>query len=316
MFERPSICRIAAVLLVPTFSSLAHAEPSSRPAPAASAAPASPPAATATPPAPAATPALDLVLLKNGGMIRGTISEMVPGESVTILTVGGTTKKIPMAEVKYAGPADKAPKAQEKDDSTASDESNPETPRSDGTRPFITVRSKPVAFKFISSDPGVTLHIKTGEAEAVGPMGMPTGITAVGYTPICTAPCLAALPAGSHQFALSKDGGSAIATPSLTSLSERSTIEGIYQSRQGTRTAGWVIGVGGVATALVLIATGMQSHTTTCAANDYACVPNTESNLNNLYLGMGIGLVSTFVAMFMVRARDGADVTVSRRTAD
>src|SRR5688572_477116 len=60
----------------------------------------------------AAAPAVsapDVVRLKNGGLLRGTISELVPGQTVTIVTASGKTRELPMAEVDYAGPADKDP---------------------------------------------------------------------------------------------------------------------------------------------------------------------------------------------------------------
>ncbi|MDH5676939.1 MAG: hypothetical protein OEZ06_32785, partial [Myxococcales bacterium] len=65
--------------------------------------------AEAAPVAPSA-PA-DLVLLKNGGLVRGTISELVPAEKVVIVTITGEARSYPMAEVEYAGPASGAPSA-------------------------------------------------------------------------------------------------------------------------------------------------------------------------------------------------------------
>ena len=36
----------------------------------------------------------DIVRLKNGGFLRGTIAELAPGEFVTLLLVTGETRKI------------------------------------------------------------------------------------------------------------------------------------------------------------------------------------------------------------------------------
>src|SRR5688500_7843319 len=47
----------------------------------------------------------DVVRLKNGGLVRGTIVELLPGESVTITTALGKTREFAMSEVSYAGPA-------------------------------------------------------------------------------------------------------------------------------------------------------------------------------------------------------------------
>src|SRR5262245_37595241 len=54
----------------------------------------------------------DVVLLKNGGMLRGTISELVPGEFVAITIGSGEVRKLPMSDVRYAGPASQMPAAQ------------------------------------------------------------------------------------------------------------------------------------------------------------------------------------------------------------
>jgi hypothetical protein len=46
----------------------------------------------------------DAVKLKNGGLLRGTISELIPGKSVVLITATGEVRTIPMEEVEYAGP--------------------------------------------------------------------------------------------------------------------------------------------------------------------------------------------------------------------
>jgi hypothetical protein len=282
-----------------TLSFTAHADP-----PAAHPATSASPAAPAPPAAPPAT-APDLVMLKDGGMVRGTISEMSPGEAVTIITIGGVTKRIPMSDVSYAGLADRAPKAGEA----------PAAITPDAPRPFITVQGKAVPFKFVSHDQNLTLHLKTGEAEAVTWMGTPTGISAVAFTPICSAPCDATLPAGAHQLALSQNSGRPVATPDLLTLREPSILEGSYVSRQGTRTAGWVIIIGGGIAGLLLVATGFHSTTTTCPIQDTTCVPETNTDFSNVYLGMGITAASGLIGLLLTMARDSADITASPRAA-
>lgn len=56
------------------------------------------------PSAPSAPSAPDIVRLKTGGLIRGTISELVPGDYVMVVTVAGHTRTLAMADVEYAGP--------------------------------------------------------------------------------------------------------------------------------------------------------------------------------------------------------------------
>lgn len=57
------------------------------------------PASAEPPPAPAPTATGDAVFLKNGGYYRGTLTELVPGDHVTILVEGGEKKTIPWADV-------------------------------------------------------------------------------------------------------------------------------------------------------------------------------------------------------------------------
>jgi hypothetical protein len=282
-----------------TLSLTAHADPPAA-HPATSASPAAPAAS-----APASATAPDLVMLKDGGMVRGTISEMSPGEAVTIITIAGVTKRIPMSDVSYAGPADKAPKAGEAP--------APTTP--DGTRPFITVQGKAVPFKFVSQQPGLTLHIKTGEAEAVTWMGTPTGISAVAFTPICSAPCDATLPAGAHQLAVSKDNGRPVVTTDMAMLREPSILEATYESKQGVRTAGWVVLVGGLAAGAVIMFAGTSHTTTTCPVGDYSCVPDTSTDLSGIYIGGGVMIGAALVGGIMAMARDSASIAVSPRAA-
>src|SRR5260370_12717904 len=251
MHLRP-LTTIAALVAVAANAGTAAAEPTS----AASA------ATTTTPAAPTVTPP-DLVLLKGGGMMRGTISELLPGEAVTIITVGGVMRRVPMSEVTYAGPAERAPQSPSKTgESAVSDKPEPPVaaaPQDTSVRPFILVQGRAVPFKFVSMVPNLTLHIKTGEAEARTWMGTPTGLTATTYTSICTAPCEASLPAGSHQFALSQGTGVPVPAPALTTLREPSTLQGTYESRSGLRTAGWIVAVGGSVLGGVPMATSLAT---------------------------------------------------------
>jgi hypothetical protein len=49
------------------------------------------------------------VRLKNGGLLRGKISELGPGDAVTIATLTGKTREFAMNALEYAGPEADAP---------------------------------------------------------------------------------------------------------------------------------------------------------------------------------------------------------------
>lgn len=51
-----------------------------------------------------AGPPTDVVRLKNGGMVRGSIIELAPSSFVVVELKNGETRRFEMSEVEYAGP--------------------------------------------------------------------------------------------------------------------------------------------------------------------------------------------------------------------
>ncbi len=84
MVRRSSVLGVAAAItiavMVPSRTASAQ-EPTASPAPPSSPAP------------------LDTVFLRNGGMYRGVLTEIVPGDHVTLAAPGGETKVVPWADV-------------------------------------------------------------------------------------------------------------------------------------------------------------------------------------------------------------------------
>src|SRR5262245_30671008 len=80
---------LAATTLVPSLAFGDDEPPPPLPSPSTPAAPASAAAAT-----------VDSVHLRNGGFFRGRVTEIVPGDHVTVIVApSGETKRIPWAEV-------------------------------------------------------------------------------------------------------------------------------------------------------------------------------------------------------------------------
>lgn len=78
----------------------------------------------------------DLVVLRNGGMMRGSIVELVPGDHVLIQLPNGEERRIDMSEVEYAGRAEELRQKQE----TPTKQPNPyETERRTGGSPPIDI---------------------------------------------------------------------------------------------------------------------------------------------------------------------------------
>ena len=183
------------------------------------------------------TSAPDIVRLKNGGLVRGTISELVPDERVEIVTAGGKTRSYPMSDVAYAGPASEEPKEANAADPGASAATDDDTPR-----PMVTVRAGESNVEFRSEGAPLTLHRQDSTAIAVGPGG---AAVAAGFTEICTAPCSATIASGTHTLALSRKSGQVPVRAEPITLPEGDvTLTGQFKSRAGVRWAG--VGVASV----------------------------------------------------------------------
>ncbi len=199
------------------------------------------------------------MLLNNGAMYRGTISELVPGDHVVILVVGGDKKTFPIGDVKYAGPASNMPtveSAPPPEPAPAPDTAQPvgPPPTQDGkAKPMVTVHAREARLQLVSTPPGITFQRRTGSAIAVGGNG---SAIATGYDDLCTAPCDVSIPAGTYTIALAKTGGSSVEAEPVVIPAGESTVRGEYVSKSGTRTAGLVVMVIGEAAGLGIIAAG------------------------------------------------------------
>src|SRR3954469_19088327 len=113
-----------------------------------------------------ASEAKDVVRLKNGGLLRGTISELNPGQSVTIVTAAGKTRELPMSDVGYAGPAARDPGADAKPGSES--EYGYLTGDASKTEPAVTVIGQRADLRLTGETAGITFHRQAGSAVAIG----------------------------------------------------------------------------------------------------------------------------------------------------
>jgi len=186
-----------------------------------------------------------VIVLKDGGMLRGTIVEMDAKKDVTITLSDGKSRTVSMTDVEYAGPESERP---------ARGQARPAATRTAGDReyrPMVTVDAKPARLDFTANGEDVSLHIKSGSA--IGDRAV-----AIGYDLVCTAPCTATIPAGKHQLALSKGTRTPVAPKALVEVPGDSRVQGEYVSRSGTRAAGWALFGLGTAFGLVI---GMSGDT-------------------------------------------------------
>jgi hypothetical protein len=288
---------LGAVLALPAAARAEDAPAPAAPAPAA--------------PAPAAAAeAKDVVRLKNGGLLRGTISELVPGDTVTIVTATGKTREIAMSEVAYAGPADNDPSERGAVAPAAVDARASTTLSSnEKTNPEVTVRGDKATLQLESEPPGLIFHRATGSAVAAGAGGV---AVARGYQRLCTAPCEVTLPAGSEVLALSSGNGFPREAEAVSLPAGNSRVKGSMESRSGVRIAGWVIAVGSLVGGGAIMLTARDEEETCYEFS--GC--STTSNLDTTKFLLGVVVMSagTGVGIFMALRPDVAKIDIASRT--
>jgi hypothetical protein len=294
-------------------TALAFIVAASLPPPASSTAAA--PKAASAPPAPPP----DLVKLKDGSLLRGTIVELKAKEFVQLALITGEVRRIPMDQVDYAGPAS----GQKTPEPAA-----PAPPAAGKTaaevHPLVAVNAGEAPLTLSSKEPDVTFHIRSGEAQLVGggftfgrhggPMVF--GAQARSYTQICTAPCSATLPTGTHRLALSQGNGPAVEVEEPVTLSGPSSLEGTYVSYKGTRIAGWLVFAGSLVagTALMLSARSTENKQS-CYGTYCSTMPETSVDSTQLALGGGVMVVGSLVGVILALKRDEASIQTSSQAA-
>ena len=286
------------VLVAVLFAVPAHAEPKAN-VPVSG-------AAEVPPPAPAGPSAPDIVRLKNGGMLRGTIAESNPGEFVMILLVTGESRKIAAADVVYAGPAESAPAAAPAPvpaPSPVPAQAPAVTPNAnEGHRPFVTVEGPEAKVQFESTPSTLTLHRRSASAGITGHGGVISG-----YDEICTAPCRVSLPAGTYTFAVSKPSKNAVEAEPVTLPAGTSVLRADYTDRSGLRVGGWVVLIGSLGVGFGLEVDSFSSGTKTC--DDYGYC-SSSMNTTELAVGLGIAAVGFGVGFALLRSPDNVAFTV------
>ena len=211
--------------------------PSASASPAASESPAAP--ATDTPPRPATR---DAVALENGSVYRGVIFELVTGDHVSIMLPSGELKTFPMSEVRFAGPDSQMPVAA----------AGPAPSRQARGRPSVPATPPgEYAVHLTSAQPDVTFWVERAGDDGPG---------ATGFSKLCTAPCDAALPAGSYRFALAREGESPRTAKQVVNIRGDASLRADIVSRRDARTAGWVIGGVGVGGGLAALLAGSNTN--------------------------------------------------------
>lgn len=249
-----------------------------------------PPSAPAPPPAASAS---DVVRFKNGGLLRGTIAELVPKGYVIIITMTGETRKIDFSEIDYAGPASAAPQpatapapAAPAPVSAAPQYAAPINDKA-GLRPFAVVNAAEAQVDVTSERPNATLFRRNASAGVSG-----VGIVS-GYDEVCTAPCKVTMPSGTHTFAVGFPGDLPREAPPVTLPAGRSTLNTKVVSMAGPRIGLILVGAGATIVGGVLFQQSLQGE-------------KTDSGL--LVAGTSLAMLGLLTIVYAPQLRDKATI--------
>jgi len=244
----------------------------------------------------------DVVRFKNGGMVRGTINELIPGEFVEIRLSSGETRRIPMAQVRYAGAKEDEPRTRPRSESRLP---HRPAPRPEGD-PKVKVE--------LLAEDDVRFHVlygqSVGEFSGTSVFGS-TGVRVSGtvqsdsYRELCAAPCKTTIEPGWHTFALSVPPGKPIKVEDPLEVHDGSVLAGQYVSYSALRTAGWItIVTSGIVGAAVMLTSGND-----CDVDARDCGP---IDLTQVLGGAGIAGAGALVGILMIGKRDEATIESAR----
>ena len=240
-------------------------------------------------------------------MYRGTILELLVGDHVDLRLASGELKRFAMSDVAYAGPSTDAAPAP-----APPTPPPPPPPPPPAPQPLVTLDAPPAKLHLEATGPDVDFHIRTGEGTVTGfaYLGRYFGgynAVAQDYEHICTAPCDATLPAGTHRLALSQGGHSPVEPSEPVTVTGPATVRGTYDSRQGVRIGGWILLGTSLAGMTGLMLASLQT-TQVCPSS--VCV--TESSINGPLMGAGVavGVVGSLVSAILILQRDTATIEV------
>ncbi len=243
------------------------------------------------PSTPPATPPPDVVETQDGGFLRGTIIEQVPGRSVVIMLVTGETRTIDMANVRYAG-----------------------RDRSAAPRPPADVASTPPPLRnpqeftvsvTAQGRTDLSLHQVRGNSSMtlVGAFGMSTPMDS--FEPVCRIPCRFSVTRGTYMFGVSEGAGSvARAGDEPLSIGASGNLQVAYETRQGVRTAGIVLLISGIATVAVTAVATFAMFSSYSYGSGIA--------LPVMLVGIGVGGIAVSIAPFLMGVRDHASAQFDR----
>lgn len=238
----------------------------------------------------------DVVVLADGGFVRGTLVEHAPGQYAVLLTLGGQLRRFEAKDLSYVGPAQGMPRP--------APAPTPPAANPSGTPPVNTQAPSPTAApEALPSDASVMVEVRfeaTQPVEVLERNGVSTSAngmaTGESYAPLCTAPCVTTLRPGTYTLGLAQPGGHPVRAGSLM-LRQGSVVRAHYDSRLSVRVGGIFIAIGGIGGGLALMLGSIDDGGTIGG---------------QFWAGAILSGVGTLVGLLMGRIPDSADVQATR----
>lgn len=235
-----------------------------------------------------AASAPDLIVLKNGDRLRGTIAELShDGEPIVIVLITGKTRKVDSSYVRYAGPADREPPDPQAQ--AAPVPAPAPTPRANAApepsaNPSGLAKTTYQRLRLTSNERTEFFYRPDGEA--------------VGFESLCTAPCASTVPNGTYAFGVKLAGGEHVLPLRSVLVDTPTELTATVSRRTGTRGAGVLL------ICLSLLAAGATTYY--LKSNDY---PGTD--VLAAY-GYGTSLVALSVGVTLSLVDDKASLSVTQ----
>lgn len=239
-------------------------------------------------PQPQQTTPPDIVVTHDGGMVRGTIQELVPGSHVVITLSSGEARRFASSDVRYAGLATEWEASRAV--SAAPPATEPTQPADARPPNAVAVRADTVNVEFVSDDhepPAFHLQSHSARLERHA---------ALGFERLCVAPCTATIQSGSHVFGLSRGTETPIPADDPVIIERDAIVRGQYVSRSGERAVGLAFFLLAAASPLAFL------------------LPADRGDATPLLVFIGVGVVGVGIGMVLTQMKDRAIVTVEPRT--
>jgi hypothetical protein len=237
----------------------------------------------------------DLVALKDGGMVRGTIIELVPSGEVTIELATGEIRTFPMTDVAYAGPADRV--------STEAPVTEPSAPGADLAEVDFVGRPDQLQLFYHSS---ATQVAKSGFVWS-GRSWEPVADHGGTYRPLCIAPCRTRLPAGRLNLGLAPSGRG-VAASDTVDITGDGVVRAEYRDMSGVRIAGAVTGIAGGVIGMGIIFGALVAGIEDSAFG--GTVTDVDEGL--VVAGTGVMVAGGVAALIMLFQGDKAEISYER----